>query len=41
MQLRGLKVKDAQATVAAFLKDPVLTRSRYRGLGLHQMSVIA
>jgi TolA-binding protein len=34
MQLRTLKVKEAQATAAPFLKEP-LTRSRYHGLGIY------
>jgi cellulose synthase operon protein C len=33
MLLRTLKAREAQATTARFLKDPVLTRSRYRDLG--------
>ncbi len=33
MQLRLLKTKEAQATTAPFLKDPVLRRSRYHDLG--------
>jgi cellulose synthase operon protein C len=32
-QLRLLKAREAQATAAPFLKDPVLARSRYRDLG--------
>jgi TolA-binding protein len=35
MQLRTLKVKEAQATAEPFLKDPALVKSRYRGLGLY------
>jgi TolA-binding protein len=35
MQLRTLKTKEAVATAAPFIKDPVLTKSRYRGLGLY------
>jgi TolA-binding protein len=35
MQLRTLKAKEAQATAAPFLKDPVLSRNRYRTLGLY------
>jgi TolA-binding protein len=33
MQLRLLKTKEAQATAAPFLRDPVLSRSRFRDLG--------
>lgn len=33
MELRGMKVKEAQATTAGFLKDPALVKSRYRDLG--------
>jgi TolA-binding protein len=33
MQLRLLKPKEAQATAESFLKDPTLTKSRYRDLG--------
>jgi TolA-binding protein len=35
MQLRTAKRKEAQATVAPFVKDEVLKRSRYRTLGLY------
>jgi TolA-binding protein len=35
MQLRTLKPREAQATTAGFLKDPVLRGSRYHGLGLY------
>lgn len=35
MQLRLLKTKEAQATAAPFVKDPVLAKSRYLGLGLY------
>lgn len=33
MELRVLKVKEARATTAGFMKDPVLVKSRYRDLG--------
>ncbi len=33
MELRVMKIKDAQATSAGFLKDPILSKSRYRDLG--------
>jgi TolA-binding protein len=33
MALRISRAKDAQAATAVFLKDPVLTRSRYRDMG--------
>ena len=33
MQLRLLRTKDAQTTAAPFVKDPVLSRSRYRDQG--------
>jgi TolA-binding protein len=33
MQLRVMKAKEAQATAAPFLKDPILSRSKYRDLG--------
>jgi TolA-binding protein len=33
MQLRLLKAKEARATAAPFLRDPILTKSRYRELG--------
>jgi TolA-binding protein len=35
MQLRTTKVKEAQASAAPFLKDPLSIKSRYRGLGLY------
>lgn len=35
MQLRTLKTKDAQATAAVFVKDPMLSKSRYRPQGLY------
>jgi cellulose synthase operon protein C len=35
MQLRTQKVKEAQATAKPFVKDGVLVKSRYRGLGLY------
>jgi TolA-binding protein len=35
MQLRTAKARDARATVAPFLKDQVLARSRYRDLALY------
>jgi cellulose synthase operon protein C len=35
MQLRTQKVKEAQATADLFVKDAVLAKSKYRGLGLY------
>jgi tetratricopeptide (TPR) repeat protein len=35
MQLRTQKVKEAQATAEPFVKEAVLVKSRYRGLGLY------
>jgi TolA-binding protein len=35
MQLRTQKVKEAQATAEPFVKDAVLAKSKYRGLGLY------
>ncbi len=35
MQLRLTRAKEAEATAAPFLKDKVLAKSRYRGLGLY------
>jgi TolA-binding protein len=35
MQLRTRKTKEAQETAVLFLKDPLWSRSRYRGLGLY------
>ncbi len=35
MQLQTNKLKEAQATAAPFLSDPVLSKSRYRGLGTY------
>jgi TolA-binding protein len=35
MQLRTQKVKEAQATAEPFVKDAVLKKSKYRGLGLY------
>jgi TolA-binding protein len=35
MQLRTVKMKEAQATAAPFVKDDVLKKSRYRTLGLY------
>lgn len=38
IQLRLQKAKDAQATAAPFVKDPVLSRSKYRDLGRYHFA---
>lgn len=35
MQLRTQKAKEAQTTAAVFIKEPLMVKSRYRGLGLY------